>query len=337
MDKIYCTYFDKNYFVQGVTMIQSLKKNDVNSKIYVLALDDFVEKNLVLPGVETISLTQILTYYPTLSELRKYRKKVEFYFTLTPFILSYVADKNANADCFISYVDADLFFFNSIDVIFDDMRIEDVGIIPHNYSKKNINNFLKYGIYNVGLVIFKNTSPGIQTINWWRDRCEEWCKDIPDDGKFADQGYLDYFSKICSTVKIVNHPGANLAPWNIDNYKISILEDEIFLENEFKLLFFHFHGLRKIRSAFFPSHIIYRNMLSTNIKEFIYRPYLQEMLKNSNIKGVSLPKNSIFQFKRSRGLKMLISNFRNLILLFFLFISSQYILEKGNSEHAKRE
>ena len=40
MKRYFCTLFDKNYLIKGLTMILSLKKFCGNSAVYVLCLDD---------------------------------------------------------------------------------------------------------------------------------------------------------------------------------------------------------------------------------------------------------------------------------------------------------
>jgi hypothetical protein len=48
MNKVYCTYFDNNYLLQGVTMIESLRKCGDFSTVYILALDDAVSKTALI-------------------------------------------------------------------------------------------------------------------------------------------------------------------------------------------------------------------------------------------------------------------------------------------------
>ena len=56
MERYFCTLFDKNYLIKGLTMIRSLTKNCKNSTIFVLCLDD--ETNTIL---EKININQIKT------------------------------------------------------------------------------------------------------------------------------------------------------------------------------------------------------------------------------------------------------------------------------------
>jgi hypothetical protein len=72
----------------------------------------------------------------------------------------------------------------------------------------------RFGIYNVGWVSVRRCEEGIKALRWWRERCIEWCHDFVDGDRFADQRYLDRLPGLFPHVHVIQHLGANLAPWN---------------------------------------------------------------------------------------------------------------------------
>ena len=63
----YCTYFDKNFFVQGLTCIHTLRKNNNKSFFYILALDRVTKlklQNLKLNNVDVIDLSLLFKIFP---------------------------------------------------------------------------------------------------------------------------------------------------------------------------------------------------------------------------------------------------------------------------------
>ena len=89
---------------------------------------------------------------------------------------------------------------------------------------------------------------GAEALRWWRERCLEWCKVVPEDGKFGDQTYLDDWPERFPGVHVIEHVGAGLAPWNVDDYEVwrdpasgAVQVDDV------PLVFFHVHGLRLFR------------------------------------------------------------------------------------------
>src|SRR5207237_5145326 len=103
----------------------------------------------------------------------------------------------------------------------------------------------KSGIYTVGWVSFRRDADGLACLRWWRERCLEWCRDRHEDGRFADQKYLDDWPTRFEGVRVLQHKGANLAPWNLSNVTVQIREGRIQADEE-PLLFFHFHGLKQV-------------------------------------------------------------------------------------------
>jgi hypothetical protein len=65
---------------------------------------------------------------------------------------------------------------------------------------------------------FDNTEQGLKVLNWWRDRCLEWCFNRFEDGKFGDQKYLDDWTDRFEGIHVLKHLGGGLAPWNVQQY-----------------------------------------------------------------------------------------------------------------------
>jgi hypothetical protein len=65
-----------------------------------------------------------------------------------------------------------------------------------------------------------------------------------EEGKYADQRYLDDWPKRCSRVHVLKHIGAGVAPWNNVQYEITNRTGGMPpLINDVPLIFYHFHAL----------------------------------------------------------------------------------------------
>jgi hypothetical protein len=117
-------------------------------------------------------------------------------------------------------------------------------------------------------------------MEWWRDRNNEWCFDWLDEanGRFCDQRYLDYFPKNFTGVHVLRHRGANLAPWNVGASIISKRDSGLYADDDV-VLFFHFHGLKRLaRRQFLTIQRNYGAPLSRIVRQHLYEPYLKELL-----------------------------------------------------------
>ena len=298
----YATYFDTNYLPRALALFESLRHNGDQSEIYALLLDDiageyFAKKTL---GIKTISLIELEHRFPELLTVKDSRSKMEYIFTLTPWLLKYVAEQT-NSEVVI-YLDSDLYFFNDPDLVVNDMAGADVGIIEHKYPKVLRNRLAKYGNYNVGWVGVRKSPNGLACLNWWSEKCLEWCSDKPEPGRYADQGYLDQFADLFKGVKVLKSQGFNLAPWNSQSTRIISVDNSLLIStSRERLVFFHFHGLKALGKRFATSHLNYLGLTSKSLISNVYIPYAKSLIKHEalvraagvivgtgNVRGVGL-------------------------------------------------
>ncbi len=271
----YCTLFDSNYIACGINLIESLKQHDQNAKVYVVTMDIYVNNELQkldFANVILIKIDDVEKEYSQLKDLKQKRSKTEYFFTLTPVICKYIMSLFDDIDR-LTYLDSDLYFFSSPSPLFDEIRDSSIAIIEHKFSfiaKQNV----KYGRFNVGWISFARDSQGIDCIDNWFDNCIEWCFQKVEPNRYADQKYLDKWPLNYSNLKIIKHKGANLAPWNIANYKIKKINNEIFVDED-KLIFFHFANIKQLTDSKFKTNLS-RVLVRTSgiIKNNIYVPYL---------------------------------------------------------------
>lgn len=272
--RYYCTYFDRNYLVRGVSLISSMNRHENNFTLFVVCLDELTRiilTELDLPNVLLVPLHEVEERDTPLSAARHNRSAVEYYWTLTPSIILYLMQTHRLEQ--LIYLDSDLFFFSSPDPIFQEFGDHSILIHGHRFSEKK--KYLEiHGIYNVGLLVFKNDENGIACLKWWRDRCNEWCYARVEDGKYGDQLYLNHFATLFNKVHVLEHPGAGIAPWNHEQYNVTkdAAKGSISVDG-YPLVFYHFHSLK-----FLQPNIIFPipNMnygFPKDILEICYLPY----------------------------------------------------------------
>jgi hypothetical protein len=175
----------------------------------------------------------------------------------------------------ITYLDADLFFFASPVPLFEELGTGSIAIIDHRFSP-HLRHLETRGIYNVGWLSFRRDENALTCLRWWRERCLEWCYDRVEDGRFADQKYLDDWPSRFRNVVVLEHKGANLALWNVSNYRLSSLQGNTVMVANQPLIFFHVHGLQKIREWFYnPNWEMYDVVPSMVLRRKIYAYYIK--------------------------------------------------------------
>jgi len=302
----FCTPLDKNYLYRGLALHASLIKHCPNFKLWILCMDDIVYETLdkmQLDKVEIISLNEFEN--EDLLSIKPTRSAEEYCWTCKPSLLLYIINNKKDLDI-ITYLDSDTFFFSLPEAIFNDFGNKSIMITPHRFPPEKKDQEQTKGIYNAGMLSFRNNQETLECLQWWNKRCIEWCYHYYEDGKLADQLYLNDWPERFRDVHILQHKGANLAPWNVSQYKIQQKDGQIFV-NDDPLIFYHFHSLKIYSKSQFELSYESYNLLPKH-KKIIYEPYLNELknvieqvklIDNGFHYGFSIKPNILKQMKKN--------------------------------------
>jgi hypothetical protein len=280
MPRYFCAYFDHRYFDRGMAMYESLKRHCPQAVMYVLCLSEQCHAaltRLAMVGLVPIRLAEFETGNQPLAAAKANRSLVEYYFTLTPSLLDWLFKNRPEIDV-LSYLDGDLYFYSDPEPIFEAFEGHSSLIIGHRFPPQR-KAMEVHGVYNVGWLSFRRDSNGMACLAWWRDRCLEWCYDRLEDDRFADQKYLDRFAELFKGVLVLNHPGANLAPWNLATHRLEARGNNILVDGK-PLIFFHFQNFRRLAAFIWrldhrSNHVPRYRFLA----RLLYRPYIRAMAR----------------------------------------------------------
>ncbi len=238
--RYFCTLFDSGYLLKGLVMLRSLYEHCPGARVYVLCMDEQTEAiltELKLPFITCILLADLED--EDLLSAKKNRGVAEYCWTLSPCLPLYVLELNPEID-FVTYLDADLQFYSSIEPLFEEIGESSIAIIEHRFSPRLQDREVN-GRFCVEWVSFRRDDEGMACLARWRGQCVEWCYYRLEDGKMGDQKYLDAWPDLYPSCHILMHPGAGIAPWNYSQYHFDVnQEGQITVEGAL-LVFYHFH------------------------------------------------------------------------------------------------
>lgn len=298
----FCTLFDSNYLARGLVTYHSLVSvTEGSARLYVFAFDDLcltTLKDMNLPNLTVISLAEFED--EDLLRIKPTRSRGEYCWTCTSSTIHYCIKTYDLPHCI--YIDADMVFYQNPQILLDEMPPSaNVLITEHRYTPQYDKSKLS-GKYCVQFMYFDNSENGQMVLNWWRERCLEWCYNRHEDGKFGDQKYLDDWLTRFKGVHSLQHLGGGLAPWNVQQFDFQLIKNKIFgtsiIQNskretqnakntegvsvaknpksEFEAIFFHFHGVKLFegdKAIFAPKMYL----LNASVRAFFYAPYLQKL------------------------------------------------------------
>lgn len=278
----FCTLFDSYYLDKGIALYKSLEKVSLDFSLYIFCFDDISYDILKkLKFGHAVILHHSCFETTELLEKKKTRSKAEYCWTCTPVIIEYVLANYDVEGC--TYLDSDLYFYHNPKILFDEIEIvqADVTIVEHRFKDNKYGRKLeaRNGKYCVEFNYFRNNENAKKVLAWWKEKCLEWCYDIPEPERMGDQKYLNQFTGLFRGVHELQHLGGGVAPWNLEQYSIEHIEGtDICMktrENEkFPLVFYHFQNIR-----YLPGRKVNIKSQTKNkkLKYAIYVPYLKEL------------------------------------------------------------
>jgi hypothetical protein len=275
----FCTLFDSNYLSRGLALYESLLEVSSSFHLYIVAFDDNCFQYLKAKNSKYITAISLKDFEDSeLLAVKPTRSAAEYCWTCTPSVILFCLQKFNLDAC--TYLDADMLFYKDPMILLDEIGSNSILLTEHRYTKDYEQSEIS-GKYCVQFICFKNDSNGIIALNWWRNKCLEWCFSYAEDGKFGDQKYLDDWTARFNGVHVLQHLGGGVAPWNLQQYNFKNGLDQI--EDiksglKFPLVFFHFHGskffLDQTASCCNPSYAI-----TKQVKDDIYKPYFRKLIQ----------------------------------------------------------
>lgn len=289
----FVTLYDRGYLSRGIALYESLRETCADPfRLYVLAMDDQVfswwhdhESDEVVP----FTISDMISLYPQLADLKKERPYREFCFTCSSFSIQYIFKKYCVESC--TYLDSDLCFYSDPAILHDELQGEQAVLItPHNFTPE-YDQTRPSGRYCVQFMYFLNNERGNRVLEWWRVKCEESCAMDPLKEQCGDQKYLDdWLSRFPGIVCECENIGCGVAPWNLQKYSIVADDGKIVIIDKITkvkkpLVFFHYHILKHIANDVWR---LSNYRTSEDFKELIYKPYIERLIAIEEI----LPSNN---------------------------------------------
>lgn len=278
----FCTLGSKEYTLKVLALYSSLKENCPNFHLWICCLDEdiySIVNSLNLVDITLFKVEEIETF--DLLQAKKLRRKDEYCWTLKPFILKHVIN-NYPVQALI-YCDGDIFFFSDPTETFNLLLTHSVLLCPQR-ELEWVHKL--YGYYQGGFVGFNVNENGLKAIDWWCDKCLEWCYITAEPWleRFGDQKYLDKMPQLFKDVLICKSLGVDAAPWNSmynNNYNIYVSGNEVYIEDS-KLICFHFACFSIFNGEEYDLWTFDKLPMRDIIKDNIYGSYMQRLRKIIN-------------------------------------------------------
>lgn len=314
----FCLMTTANYLTKALVLYDSLLKECENGFcLYYFTFDektyDYLKK-LDYEHIVPIPLHKLENFYPELLGTKSNRSLAEYFFTCTPHIVDYVF-KEYNAT-HVTYLDADLYFYQDPKILIDELQEKSVLITKHNYFPAVKNH--PSGKFCVQFIPIRNDKTGNEVVTWWREKCIEWCYLREEDGKFGDQGYLNEWPQLFDNIVIMKNRGGGVAQWNYNAYEFykengKLKAHNSVVEKDVDIIFYHFQAL-----GMFSNKVMTFNVFRTdkNVFKYIYFDYIERISKKEKelIETLKISRKGLdYKPYEQKNIRLLFSLIRRLI------------------------
>jgi hypothetical protein len=242
----FCTLCDKSYILKGKVMYRSINLPEFT--LHWLCLDEETYNEVhTLKNVKAYKLAE-LEKDPELLKAKGIKPKIygdeysQYCWCLSPYFIDYLLKRIEENESLI-YVDSDILFLQSPEVILEAVGKKSIGLHTH---RSNIEERTNVGWYNIGVTVFKNDEDGRQIASLWKS----WLLN-PDNefseqyGTCGDQKYAEKFEDIIGrkNICVFDEEGGlvHLAPWCTHN------------PGNKEPIFFHFSHFRTDNGVWYDS------------------------------------------------------------------------------------
>jgi hypothetical protein len=266
MRRSYCTLFDKNYLYQGVALHDSLQVVARDFDLYALAMDD--EAFDMLGKLGRKSLVPVRVDDLLTDEVRAVRSRTthgQFCWVNQPLICQYLLERH-HLDM-VTYLESDSYFFSDPEVLFQELGDDSVSLVPHNFSSE-FDNSETAGRFCVQFNAFRNDDRARAVLADWRAANFRYDRSAPT--AYPGQTCIDRWPETFPGVKVIEHRGAGVAPWNVRGYRLEMRGDTPTVDGV-PVVFYHYHQYGRLRSG---AHELGSYPMTQAVIDAFYRPYV---------------------------------------------------------------
>lgn len=197
----FTTVCDINYLPQGLALYRSLMKHNSSFILYWGCMDE-----KALETVMSLNMPNVIAY-STQNFGSNGMSHKEYAWSLASRFTWWILERYDMDN--ITYLDADLYFYQDFELIFNEIGEKSIGLIEHR-----IPTYKTVGKYNVSFNYFKNDEAGRECLHSWQRLCaDKGNEHFEEYGSAGDQKYLELFFKWHPTkIHIINC--GHIAWWN---------------------------------------------------------------------------------------------------------------------------
>lgn len=251
MDVIF-TIVSRNYAAQAATLMRSVAAAEPSARRVVIAADGPIPE--LADIAEVIEAAELGA---PVRDMSVYYEALELNTAVKPFVLRTLLGQPGVSR--VVYLDPDIEVFRPLTPVWIALAEAPIALTPHTMrplttpGSPTNEDLARSGRFNLGFLAVRPDPAVARLIDWWAERCRFDCRVAPEEGVFTDQKWMDQAPDFVPDAAILEHPGLNLAYWNLEGRELTRAADGWRVDGQ-PLIFFHFSGFDPDRPLNLSKH-----------------------------------------------------------------------------------
>ncbi len=247
----------KNYAAYALTLYESLQRAGEMCDFFWIVSDEFNGSNIETPNeMHVIEAKNIISR--GFADMAFRYDVTELSTAIKPFCILALLARDYDR---VIYLDPDIYViskFEEVHTAFD--AGASAVLTPHicapleDGKHPDDLQILRVGTFNLGFAAFADNRDSQTFLEWWARRLECDCRIELEAGLFVDQKFVDLAPSFLDDLKILKHPGYNVAYWNLAHRAIARTEGGSWRANGQPVRFFHFSGVSPDNPDIYSKH-----------------------------------------------------------------------------------
>ncbi len=213
---------------------------------------------------------------------------------IKPFCFQWLVDNRKSEH--IVYLDPDIYVMSEF-LELNELLSQDADIVLTPHSTEPLRDgrdpddlrLLRTGAYNLGFCALRRSGSTASFLDWWKAHLVENCAVDLERGIFVDQKYCDLLPSYFDNVKLLKHPGYNVAYWNLLHRRVNRdRESGEWRVNAVPLRFFHFSGIVPSDRTVFSKHQDRFGVYNIGDVRDLLNEYISELGELSHLSNINL-------------------------------------------------
>jgi glycosyltransferase involved in cell wall biosynthesis len=255
---VFFTIASANYTAYVRTLMDSVRRQYPDAPRYLFLADEDPGDLGLDPGLMTVVPVRQLPI-PHFDHIALRYSILELNTAMKPYAFLWLAERHP--DDLIVYLDPDILVLAPLAEV---VTAADAGalavVTPHLTAPVDDGKLpdelaiMRAGTYNLGFIAIGPHAARNVLASWWAAHLEYGALVDFEAGTFTDQKWIELVPGMFPDVRILRHPGYNLAYWNLAHRAVSRAADGTILANGLPVAFVHFSGVDPANPDVFSKH-----------------------------------------------------------------------------------